>query len=423
MQRKINMLLLLLSLLGGAVGFLIGELVIARLSDQLPDAVVTGIYLGNLALWIGLFCLIAEMIQPVLNGQSWRQRYTGLSWKLLVPATLVMLFAAGAILEWGYGLHLGGAKQVKDIVLAIDNSGSMQETDPEEERYKAAAQLITQMDSDKRVAVVEFHDQAQVIQPFELMKSQAVKEEVIARIDALEPTSAGTDIALALSETMSQIQKQSDQNRGTLVILLSDGFSDIDTTQVLEQYIQQGIVVHTVGLSQVNAAGAGLLTEIAQRTGGEYYDVQEADKLSQVFQRIYDRIGDRTLLTERTGVLQDSTYYMIYRLVAFAIIGLLIGLSLGIVFDNRFLARSFTFGGVASGILAGVVMEFGLSGAAFSDTIIRLFACLILAGITPLFTLVVPISENGHVSVRTRRGQSTAGPLGRGNSQRNSKGF
>ena len=38
------------------------------------------------------------------------------------------------------------------------------------------------------------------------------------------------------------------------------------------------------------------------------------------------------------------------------------GLALGIVFDNRHLALSFSIGGAVSGVLAGVVLEYGLSG-------------------------------------------------------------
>lgn len=65
MQRKLNPLLLLLSLVGGGLGFAIGEFLLRQWGTGLPVIVVTGIYFGILALCIGLACLIAELISPV----------------------------------------------------------------------------------------------------------------------------------------------------------------------------------------------------------------------------------------------------------------------------------------------------------------------------------------------------------------------
>lgn len=97
MQRKINLLLLLFSLIGGFIGYAIGELMLAQWTGDMPRSVLMGLYFGVLAFFIGLGCFVAELVNPHLNGSSWRQRYTGLSWKLFVPATLVLLFVAG----WG----------------------------------------------------------------------------------------------------------------------------------------------------------------------------------------------------------------------------------------------------------------------------------------------------------------------------------
>lgn len=394
MQRKINMLLLLFSLIGGAIGFAIGEIILGALSENWPRFVVVGLYFGVLALCIGLSCLIAEMITPRLNGLSWRQRYTGLSWKLLVPATLVLLFAVGGLLQLIYGLHFGSVKQVKDIVLVIDNSGSMLETDPDNERYTAAKQLINNMETDKRVAVVVFSNIAELLQPFVSVSTQAEKDSVNAAIDALEPTDGGTDFSLALTETMKTIEGKSNAERGTMVILLSDGFSESSINQQIAAYQEQQIVVNTVGLSVVDARGSALLQQIADSTGGSYYDVTEANGLALVFQNIYDTIDNRTLLTERTGAMADSTFYTLLRILSFAIIGAAVGVSLGLLFDNRFLAASFGAGGIVGGLLAGFILDSCLSGHALTDGFCRFVAALVLAAIIGLFTLVVPVKEN-----------------------------
>lgn len=420
MQRKINPLLLLFSLVGGGIGFAIGEFLLRQWGTGLSVIVVTGIYFGILAFCIGLSCLIAELISPRLNGSSWKQRYAGASWKLLIPSTLVALFLLGLLFEWVYQMNPGSAKPVKDIVLVIDNSSSMNETDPDQDRFTAAKNLINRMDRDNRVAVMVFDHATTLLQPFTRVKNQAVKDEVIAEIDGLTTTDGGTDISLALEDTMLHIQESHDARRSAMVILLSDGFSETDHERVLAKYKQQQIAVNTIGLSLVYTDGAQLLQTIAAETGGQYYDVQNASDLSFIFQKIYDDVGDRSLLTKRTGAVEDNVYYQIGRIAALTLIGVAMGLALGLVFDNRYLARSFSVGGAVSGVLAGVVLEYGLSGGEVRDAVMRLFACFILAGIMTLFTLVIPVKENGKITGgpqrpgRTGRGQRPNDSTSRG---------
>ncbi|MFD1909602.1 hypothetical protein ACFSQ7_45050 [Paenibacillus rhizoplanae] len=83
--KKINLLLLLFSLLGAGVAFVLGELLLDRRPYDLPQMVLVGIYFAIVALCVGIGALVAETISPRLNGQSWKLRYLGTSWKN-VPA-------------------------------------------------------------------------------------------------------------------------------------------------------------------------------------------------------------------------------------------------------------------------------------------------------------------------------------------------
>ncbi|GAB6927352.1 hypothetical protein JCM10914A_13350 [Paenibacillus sp. JCM 10914] len=410
-QRKINPLLLLFSVIGGVIGFAIGEYWLRVWGIGLPVIFVTGVYFGILAFCIGLSCLLAEIISPRLNGSSWRQRYTGTSWKLLVPSTLVALFALGLLFEWVYQMTPGSQpKPVKDIVLVIDNSSSMEDTDPNQDRFMAAKNLIQRMDEDNRVAVMLFDHTANLLQPFTRVNNQAAKDEIITEIDSLVTSQGGTDIGLALNETMQHIQDQPGTGRNAMVILLSDGFSETDHERVLVEYKQQQIAVNTIGLNLIYQDGSALLKTIAAETGGQYYDVENAADLSFVFQSIYDKdVGERSLLTERTGAAANSLYYQIGRIIALLLIGTAMGLSLGLVFDNRHLALSFSVGGAVSGMLAGLVLEYGLAGGEVRDALVRLLACLILAGVLALFTAVIPVKENSKLysqHLAQRPGQS-----------------
>lgn len=414
MQRKINMLLLLFSLIGAGIGFAIGEVVLRVLPESWPSYVVIGLYFGILALCVGLFCLIAELTSPVLNGHSWRQRYTDLSWKLILPATLVLLFVVGGALQFVYGLEFGGTKKIRDIVLVIDNSGSMKETDPNNDRYKAAKSLIDEMDKDKRVAIVSFANSAELIQPMVKVGSNAQKTAVYNVLDAIEPTEDGTNFYSALSETLRVIEA----DRGTMVIFMSDGFSDSNISAQMEELKNKGIALHTIGLKIGYDQGTLLLKDMAESTGGNYYDVEQADGLSTAFRSIYLTIDNRSLLSINPNAPEEPTIYKGIRLLSFVLIGLALGIALGIMFDNRFLALSFGAGGVVGGLASGLILNAGLSGEAFADGLFRFIALLVLAAVIALFTLVIPIGEK----TNARRGRErTASPREGSGRSRNSR--
>ncbi|GGO00544.1 vWA domain-containing protein [Saccharibacillus kuerlensis] len=408
MQRKINLLLLLLALAGGAVGFGIGEWLLSRYEGEMSSILLIGIYFGVLAFCIGLGCLIAEMISPKLNGRSWRERYAGLSWKLLVPATLAAFLALGSLFEYVYELDLGKAKRINDIVLVIDNSESMLTTDPQNLRFSAAKDLIERMDAEKRVSVFVFDDIPQMVQPFVSIATESAKQQVYTKIDGIEDAIYGTDIAEALTETMGHIREQGESTSGAMVILLSDGENETDVSSVLSDYRSGRVPVNTIGLG-AEGGDFPLLRDIADRTGGTYTDVANADQISLAFQDIYRNLDDHTLLTDRTGAAAGSTYLQILHIVLILLIGTALGLALGLVFDNRFLAKSFGIGGAVAGLVAGLILEFGLQGDTLSAPIVRLLADLALAFIIALFTLVVPIREQQRRE-RGRKGMSTTNP-------------
>lgn len=402
-QRKWNSLLTLFSVIGGLLGFFIGEIILNRWEGSMHETLLMGIYFGQLALWIGLFCLLAEMISPKLNGQSWRLRYAADGWKLLVPATLVLLLAAGALFQFVYGFSLG-KKAPQDYVLLLDMSESMKETDPGKQSIQAAQSLIRRMDNTKRAALFTFNEQAKQVFPLTRVAGTGSREQLTAKLDSIEPPAGTTDIGKALSTVMDYLNKEGDPGRNVAIILISDGYSDVDYSRVLSPYIQKQIRVHTVGIVSTEEKGNAVLLRIANETGGMFQDVGRADRIAGAFEQIYDQTNHRHLVNERFDALSSDGAYGLLRIVLIMLIGTLIGLSLGIVFDNRFLAKSFTIGGTISGLLAGMILETGLHGASYSS-LYRAYADVVLALVLSLSTLIVAVQSDsgGHSGFRSSR--------------------
>lgn len=410
MTRKINWLMVLFSLIGGTVGYGIGEFVLAEYESSLPNVVLMAIYFGQLAFFVSLFCLLAEIISPTLNGKGWRQRYVSTSWKMLVPSSLVLLFATGALFQFLYGLNVGSFKRPENIVMAIDVSGSMDGNDPNRQSFRAATDLIQKMKKSNQAAVIAFDDRATVIQPLMRLQSQAVKDDITQKLNEYKRTGGGTEISRALAEVRKQIEGDSGKRR-SLVILISDGYNSMDVPAVTEPFRQEQIPIHTIGVS-AGSEGEALLRDIAGQTGGSYHRVDESSELTFIFDRIYEENQVRHLVGERTGSSQDSMLSAVLRVVLIMGIGILFGLALGFLFDNRFLARNFSIGGAVAGLLAGLSLEWGISGWPEHSEWWRLLAALLLALVVTLFSAVIPLKEGGDAP-RTMRSYS---PLRRADS-------
>lgn len=425
-QRKANALLIALSAIGGLAGFVCGETVLAAWEDRMPNALLMGVYFGQLALFVGLMCLVAELISPALNGKGWRLRYAKDGWKLLVPATLLLLFVGGTAVQLLYGLYIGRHRPPQNIVVAIDVSESMSTTDPNRESFRAAKELVQSLDGGKRIALLTFNNEAGLLQPLAAVSDRAAKDAITAKLDGFGPPSGGTNIEAALAESMKQIESAGTNARASMVILISDGYSDVDLNRALSPYTDKGVAVNTVGVNAQNPQdrqGNELLRQIAQATGGAYQSVEDVRLLSEVFDQIYRANQGWHLVGERTGAAADSAYYAAVRVLGLIVVGLLMGLSLGILFDNRFLARSFSVGGAIAGLLAGLIVEQGFKVDAFDPPAIRAAADVVLAVVLSVSTLLVPFKENRSAEAGTglyRRSRDSDGSAGEGFGKRSS---
>lgn len=409
-RRKWNVLLIAFSVIGGLLGWIAGEWLLARYEGRLHETVIIGLYFGILALFIVGGCLLAETISPRLNGAGWRLRYGSDGWKWLAPSTLLLLFAAGALLQWLYALEFGGRAAPKDYVLLIDGSESMRQNDPAKQSRAAATTLVAHMKADQGIAVGLFNERTTWLQPLTATTDEALKASIGAQIASAPEPKGLTNISEALSQGLAQLKTAgTPQGRG-VVILISDGYSETNVPQATAPYVAQGFKIYTVGLeSAKNAEGTKLLKRLSEATGGTYRQVELAGEIPDAVSEIYtsQRLGH--LVGERTGVAAASDWRGALRVVWVGLLGGLMGLALGIVFDNRFLAKGFIIGGAISGLLAGLVLEGGFP--AMFPGFIRFEADLLLALLLALSSGLFAVEENNDAARRPLRASIGYGRL------------
>ena len=218
---------------------------------------------------------------------------------LLIAIVLLMLGLADP------HIPLKQAKEGVNVVLVIDDSGSMQATDYTPTRLEAAkrsaAILVRNLDPKDNVGIVVFESGATTaayLTPY--------KDKALEKLKAIEPregkTAIGDGLALAIDMATSI------PNKKKVVILLSDGVNNagvVSPDEAVQFAKTENIQVNTIGMGSNEPVVLGYdffgrpqyaeldeatLRSIATETGGRYYKSVDDETLDEIYSGISQKI-------------------------------------------------------------------------------------------------------------------------------------
>lgn len=187
--------------------------------------------------------------------------------------------------------------QGMNLVLILDSSGSMTESDPNDLRVDAARMVIDRLPSGTTASVVDFDGAAKTLAstPNVSVQRQRLKQAV-ERIDA----NGGTHIGNALKEGARALRSGSQQRK--VALLLTDGKGEYNGE--IEPYQANGWCLYPVALG--SNPNLQLLRSLADSTCGEYMKATDAIEVSRDFGQIVSEIQDAPLLTTHQGRLKSG---------------------------------------------------------------------------------------------------------------------
>ncbi len=200
-------------------------------------------------------------------------------------------------------------KSARDVVLALDISGSMDQRDFTSEtgspvqRLEAVKdvlkQFIAERDGD-RMALIIFGTRAFIQAPFtEDLNS------LNGFLDQTQVGMAGPNTALGDAIGLGIRTFESSEVDQRLMIVLSDGAdtsSRMTPVNASAIAAEKKVVIYAIGVGDPNATGEDrvdlqALKDIADRTGGEYFFADDASALAQTYERI-DQLNPRIVETQ-----------------------------------------------------------------------------------------------------------------------------
>lgn len=220
-------------------------------------------------------------------------------------------------------------KQGLDILVILDLSSSMQEPmDPRgawlRRRLGIVANEKTRLDAVKeeiasfvrkrqsdRIGIVVFSENGYVVAPMTVDTSYLA--QYLRMVDGKTLASEGqTAIGEGILTALQLAEQQSrgkDESKGRLLIVLTDGENNTgrDVYMAIRKASEAGFRIHFIGVDLEKARDAPQLIAAVRATGGNYYDVRNAQELQKAYLDI-DRLERGTFFT-RARIARVPNFY------------------------------------------------------------------------------------------------------------------
>lgn len=188
--------------------------------------------------------------------------------------------------------HDPGGPAARDIMLVLDNSGSMKQNDPDFLVGRAVNIFIRQQGPNIRVGAVLFDQRVRM--PLALAAWPDAGDG--GYLPGLDYRGYFTDSPAGMERAIYELKNNGRHWAGKQIIFMTDGIvdtgdagRDIEKTAWLREELAPDAAEHGIrifGIVFTEAADFQLIQSITRQTGGEYYRAPTAAMLEQVFDRL-----------------------------------------------------------------------------------------------------------------------------------------
>ncbi len=261
---------------------------------------------------------VAPALLPALTPRrpGWR-RHAPLAGYALALAALVVAIARPETTR-------AVAVEQATVVVATDRSGSMLAKDVSPDRLTAARNaaeaFVDAVPDDVRVGAIAFNHEPTVLQS--PTRDHEAVAAALRTVKAAGSTATGDALASALRLIATSKTPGQDEKAPAAIVLLSDGKSvrGEDALTVAARAAAAKIPVYTVALGTATGTIAGktesgaattravppdpaTLRQIAERTGGKAFEIQDAKELEQVYEQLGSQLATEERPQEVTGLV------------------------------------------------------------------------------------------------------------------------
>ncbi len=190
---------------------------------------------------------------------------------------------------------------IKDVVLVLDNSGSMKQNDPQFLTKFAVTEFINNLDETTRAAIVIFDQDVRMAVPLTEITSTS-RQVLLDSLSQINYKGLFTNSPAAIESAIYDLKNNGREKARKVIVFMTDGIvdtgnaaRDLEKTKWLKEDLaadaaEAGIKIFGVAFTE--NADFELIQSLAQNTDGEYYRALLAADLQNVFSKLNTLINE-----------------------------------------------------------------------------------------------------------------------------------
>ncbi len=202
---------------------------------------------------------------------------------------------------------VASAASPTDVVVVLDNSGSMKANDPTFLLKRAVANFITALDPDTHIGVIMFDEKVHYAVPLAALDVDT-RASIQTTIDGIDYRGKLTNSPAAIERAIYELKTTARPDAARIVLFMTDGIVDTGNaaadddkanwmrTELAADAKDNGIRIF--GIAFTDNADFFLIQSLAQKTGGEYFRALKPDDLNGVFGTVQQRLAAAPAIAE-----------------------------------------------------------------------------------------------------------------------------
>ena len=195
-----------------------------------------------------------------------------------------------------------GTSISKDVILVLDNSGSMKKNDPRFLTSQAVTEFINSLDEATRVSIIIFDQDVRVAVPLTEISSES-RSSILQSLDQINYKGLFTDSPAAIERAIYDLKQNGRTDAKKLIIFMTDGIVDTgnaDRDLEKSRWLKQDLAadaadseIKIFGIAFTEDADFELIQSLAQKSDGEYFRALQPEDLNGVFETVHEIINKK----------------------------------------------------------------------------------------------------------------------------------
>ena len=188
------------------------------------------------------------------------------------------------------------AQAPRDIMLVLDNSGSMRQNDPRFLTKKVVSDFVARLSADTHIGIVIFDEKVNLALPLSPGGTGETKHTIHATLNKLNYRGKLTDSPAGMERAIYELKNKGRKDASKVIVFMTDGIVDTgDKARDLERarWLREDLAaqsqrlgIRIFGIAFTDQADFQLIQALGEKTGGGYYRALKADEIPHIFEQI-----------------------------------------------------------------------------------------------------------------------------------------